>query len=277
MLIIRIEPGTIYSVFRTLSHGGRAGRGRDVGNLKCIRLDRKGPDGAFINGRIRRDIYLIDPPVIRLTEFESIPGFKHRRKLVLTDQHVHRIGPAGVVDVIVARPEIHVVRRGKLTRRPAQWRIIRHIGVTIGRIRIESHRPFFQCRRRRGNIIAFIKSYAVDPEISYIKTDVECDGRRSYVRGKNRSCCAILFPFFRHGELLRAISRPRILGQFRLEIDTKGTTTTLEIGGKCIFLPLLKDTLSSVLQADIPKISTYRSHIKMQTILPLNRVILNHV
>ncbi|MBA7670817.1 hypothetical protein ES703_78964 [subsurface metagenome] len=245
MLVTGVESGAISSFPRPHIGGVRAGsRGCDIRDGIGIRLSRKAPDVSLEDGGIRRRIDFIDTPVVGLTEFEKPLRVVRGRGLAPADQHVPRIGGIGIIDIVKIVAEVHVVRLGERARSPAQCRIARYVNGAVFRNGVRSRKYFFESW---WDIVAFVPSCAIYPEITRCITYVECDGRRIHVLSKNGSCYAKFCPFFSHGEGLRTISRPWVLSQFRLEIDIQCTFLAFEKSRKSVILAFFKN-MAIVLQ-----------------------------
>ncbi len=139
MLVLGVQTGTVDRVL-----GNRAGLGTGcsdfdsgTGNRISVRLDGETPDTAFVDRVVGSRIHFVDAPVIDLAECEPA-WFEHRVDLVLTDEDTSRISPAGIVDVGETRPEIHIVRRSVLARRPVQIRLAGNIRGAVPRLRVGS-------------------------------------------------------------------------------------------------------------------------------------------
>ncbi len=88
-------------------------------------------------------IDLINTPVIALAEFETA-GIISCSVLTLSGQHVQWIGSIGLVDIGKRCSEVHIVRGGRWSRRPAQDNIPRHFCRTVSRTRISGVRRWPQ-------------------------------------------------------------------------------------------------------------------------------------
>jgi len=171
MLMRCVQTGT---VDRPLRSGGlirdAVGRRDDAGDRIGERLGGEAPDIALEDGGTRSGIDLVDAPVVGRLEVEHTRRIVTGRRLALTDQHAHRVGPAGVVDVIEHRAEIHIMRSGKLTRRPAQDYITRHIVPFIHRNGIsgEFRGPTFHY----GKYFVRGQNHVVEPNVVHEAAEV---------------------------------------------------------------------------------------------------------
>ena len=82
------------------------------------RLGGEAPGLALEDGVVGGRVDLIDSPVVGLAVFEQTFRIERGVRLALADQDAPRIVPAGVVDVVEDRSEVHVVR-ARRTRPPS--------------------------------------------------------------------------------------------------------------------------------------------------------------
>ncbi len=131
----------------------------------CIgkRLDGKTPDGAFEDGVVRGRVDFIDAPIVGLREFQQAGRIVNRGALALTDQHTHRIGSAGIIDVVKRRAEVDIMCGGIFAGRPGQNHVIGHVSCFVIGNRIRG-----QFRRRqtlhRGHDLCVIERMIVDAD-----------------------------------------------------------------------------------------------------------------
>jgi len=130
---VRIQPGV---VDRVLGHGvrlqrargrGRNGRGQGI----RIGLGRKGPQGPLDERGVGQG--LVNPPGVVLAELKQPGRVQGIGVLGLAEQEALGIGSGGRIDVVSARPEVHVVCYRARPGRPDKGRIPRHVDRTVGR------------------------------------------------------------------------------------------------------------------------------------------------
>jgi len=136
VLIGSIHAGAVDRVLRPRRRLRAGGGGNDILDRINIRLYRERPDSPFDDRGVRSAVDLIDAPIIGLLVIEQAGGIERSVALALADQHAHRIGPRGRVNVLQNRPEVHVVRSGRLGRRPAQHCIAGNVSGVVLRIRV---------------------------------------------------------------------------------------------------------------------------------------------
>ncbi len=101
VLVSFVKAGTIDGVGGTgVRLGGRVARGENARDRIGIRLGGETPDTALEDRVVGSGVDLIDSPVVGLTEFEQARRIVRGVRLTLGCEHIHRIAPAGVVDIV---------------------------------------------------------------------------------------------------------------------------------------------------------------------------------
>ena len=133
--VIRIQAGAVDGIFRPFVCAVGAGSGGgDILRRHGIseRLDRKLPDLAFMDRKVRGWADLIDTPAVSLAELENFSRTIAGRILVLTYQHTQWVISGSIVDIVKIAAEIYVVFLDTLARCPAKRYVPLHTCCSVG-------------------------------------------------------------------------------------------------------------------------------------------------